>query len=58
MAKQKIEVDIRNVDGRLQMSEKLHEIAEDILVRNETHTRRKGVSTTDYDWLWTISAHT
>lgn len=58
MAKQKIVVDIQNVDTRQQMAEKLREIAKDITERNETHTKRKGPSTTDFDWKWTISAHT
>ena len=58
MAKQKIVITVQNMDTRQQMVEALDEIKRDIQNHNNKHTNREGASVTDYNWTWTISAHT
>ena len=55
MAKQKVVIDVRNRDTRAELTQNILEAVKD-MENNDRHTGRKGPSTSDFVWKWTISA--
>ena len=56
MAKEKVTLDVQNVSNRTEMIQELREAIADMESNNKNRIRRKGISTTDYTWKYTIAA--